>query len=78
MTCALLGLTLVLFIIGVDQLIRATSGVPEELAAPSPEPEPPPAPAIAVDAAPSRPISPAEGRAGDSSGRAPDGLDRAG
>ena len=33
MTCALLGLTLVLFVIGVDQLIRATSGVPDELTA---------------------------------------------
>ena len=77
-TCALLGLTLVLFIIGVDQLIRAISSVPEEPIARSPEPERPPAPAIAVDAAPIRPIPPPKRRAGDSSGHAPGGLDRAG
>lgn len=59
-TCALLGLTLVLFVIGVDQLIRATSGVSEELAARSPEPEPQSVRAIAVHAAPIRAISPPE------------------
>ena len=60
-SCALLGLTLVLFVIGLDQLIRATSGVSDETTTRSPETTPLPAPAIAVDAAPSRPIPTAKG-----------------
>ena len=78
MTCALLGLTLVLFVIGVDQLIRATSGVPERARRPIAGARASPRPGDRGRRGTEPADLPAEGRAGDSSGHDPGGLDRAG